>query len=260
MFHRQNTLNVSSVPSFELMGEASIQVKYEHWFVTPYEKQFDYYSSRRWIKQHLYVPYIIAAVYLVSIYLGQKWMANRPAYQLRTSLVTWNAILSVFSIIGTLRTVPWFFTFVSTYGLHASCCIEPNVNGVYGFWSWVFVLSKIHELGDTFFIVARKQKLIFLHWFHHVSVLFFVWYSNSEKFSIGSWFIVMNYLIHSLMYIHFSLRAMKVRVSTLMPLCITTLQLVQMFAGTIITLYAYSQTRRSVIVSCDTHVRTLNIR
>lgn len=260
MFHRQNSFNVSWVPSFELMGETSIQVKYEHWFVTSYEKQFDYYNSRRWIKQHLYIPYIIAAVYLVSIYLGQKWMNNRPAYSLRTSLVIWNAILSIFSIIGTIRTVPWFFTFLSTYGLHASCCIEPNVNGVYGFWSWIFVLSKIPELGDTFFIVARKQKLIFLHWFHHVSVLFFVWYSNAEKFSIGSWFIVMNYLIHSLMYIHFSLRAMKVRVSTLMPLCITTLQLLQMLAGTIITLYAYSQTRRSVIVSCDTHVRTLNIR
>ena len=35
---------------------------------------------------------------------------------------------------------------------------------VSGFWSSLFVLSKVPELGDTIFIVLRKQPLIFLHW------------------------------------------------------------------------------------------------
>ena len=35
---------------------------------------------------------------------------------------------------------------------------------VSSFWSWLFTLSKIPELGDTLFIVLRKQQLIFLHW------------------------------------------------------------------------------------------------
>lgn len=250
----------ASVPSSSSssVDSTSINFKYEHWLASSYEKNFDYYNKRQWLREHLYIPYLIAAIYLTSIHLGQKWMSGRREFHLKTPLIGWNVALSIFSLIGSLRTIPWFVSFVSAYGLHASCCSEPDVSGVYGFWSWAFILSKIPELGDTFFIVARKQKLIFLHWFHHVSVLFFVWYSNSEKFSIGSWFISMNYFIHTFMYIHFALRAMKVNISPRVPLLITSLQLLQMLAGTGITLYAYA--RRTFEGTCDTHVRTLYIR
>jgi len=50
---------------------------------------------------------------------------------------------------------PIFRTFSHSY-------IEQD--RVCGFWTWLFVLSKLPELGDTIFIVLRKQPLIFLHW------------------------------------------------------------------------------------------------
>jgi len=37
--------------------------------------------------------------------------------------------------------------------------------GATGLWVQLFILSKIPELIDTFFIVQRKRPLIFLHWY-----------------------------------------------------------------------------------------------
>ncbi|CAG0895138.1 unnamed protein product [Cyprideis torosa] len=71
---------------------------------------------------------------------------------------------------------------------------------VSGTWTWLFILSKVPELGDTIFIVLRKQPLIFLHWYHHVTVLLYCWYSFAEVISNGRWFITMNYTVHAIMY------------------------------------------------------------
>lgn len=44
-------------------------------------------------------------------------------------------------------------------------CCHMALQGVCAFWGWLFTLSKMVELGDTIFIVVRKQELIFLHWY-----------------------------------------------------------------------------------------------
>ncbi len=41
---------------------------------------------------------------------------------------------------------------------------------------WLFIISKVPETIDTLFIVLRRQQLIFLHWFHHASVLVYCFY------------------------------------------------------------------------------------
>ena len=42
-------------------------------------------------------------VYLLLIYLGRRWMASRPPFNLRTSLAAWSFALALFSILGFLR-------------------------------------------------------------------------------------------------------------------------------------------------------------
>lgn len=98
------------------------------------------------------------------------------------------------------------------------------------------------------FLVLEKKPVIFLHWYHHVTVLLYCWHSYATRSSAGVFFISMNYGVHALMYYYFALmvpRAPKpapgeaadpaakpVRPKKIWwaPI-VTTLQISQMFVG-----------------------------
>ena len=69
--------------------------------------------------------------------------------------------------MGALRTWPEFLHVLSEHGIYHSLCIPSFIekDRVAGYWTFMFVMSKVPELGDTIFIVLRKQPLIFLHWY-----------------------------------------------------------------------------------------------
>jgi hypothetical protein len=95
----------------------------------------------------------------------------------------------------------------------------------------MFVLSKLPEFGDTLFIVLRKQPLIFLHWYHHILTLLYSWYAFKEFTPSSRWFIVMNLLVHSMMYSYYAFKAMKFRIPKFISVIITSSQISQMAAG-----------------------------
>ena len=111
--------------------------------------------------------------------------------------------------------------------------------GSAGFWTMLFIFSKVPELFDTMFIVLRKKPLIFLHWYHHVTVLLYCWHSYATRSAAGLWFISMNYSVHAIMYFYYFLKAVGVKVSW--ARLVTTFQISQMFVGvsvcTLIVLY-----------------------
>ena len=104
----------------------------------------------------------------------------------------------------------------------------------------MFIMSKLPELIDTVFIVLRKQPLIFLHWYHHATVLIYCWYSYHEFASSGRWFMGMNFIVHSLMYTYYALRALKFNLSRHISKLITSLQLIQMIIGCIVNYTAWT--------------------
>jgi len=128
---------------------------------------------------------------------------------------------------------------------------------VSGFWTWMFVLSKLPELGDTIFVVLRKQPLIFLHWYHHMTVLLYSWFSYSEYTASARWYVVMNYCVHSIMYSYYALKAMRYRPPKMISMVITAMQLAQMVIGCAINMSAY-QILESGQVDC--HITRMNIR
>ena len=107
-----------------------------------------------------------------------------------------------------------------------------------GVWCILFVASKIPEFGDTFWLVANKKPVIFLHWYHHMSVLLCCWHSMVSKAPTGLFFGTMNYGVHSVMYFYYFLMALKIKPKWYKAQVITALQLAQMFAGVVITTMA----------------------
>jgi len=103
------------------------------------------------------------------------------------------------------------------------------------FWTLLFVFSKYAELFDTVILMLRRKPIIFLHWFHHWTVLATTWAYVCCRFVPGIWFGVINASVHTLMY-HFYYRA-ACRVKLTYPKLITTVQLTQMVAGILLTTF-----------------------
>ena len=107
-----------------------------------------------------------------------------------------------------------------------------GAQGASGFWHFLFIYSKYLELIDTLFLVLRKRPVIFLHWYHHVTVLLYCWKLYADRPAIGMWFAVMNYVVHAVMYFYYFLTAIGYRPRWSM--LVTVLQLTQMAVGVIL--------------------------
>ena len=168
-------------------------------------------------------------------------MSTRKPFSLRRPLVLWNIGLAIFSIFGTLSLLPSFVNCLYTYGLVYSICDSKVQNDPHQIlWGFFFVLSKILEFGDTAFIILRKKPLLFLHWYHHVTVCIYSFYIPSGMSpEISRWFGTMNYVVHSIMYSYYALRALGYRIPSRISLYITVMQLSQMFVGIFINVVAY---------------------
>ena len=87
-------------------------------------------------------------------------------------------------------------------------------------------------------------------------MLIYCWYSFSEYTAPARWFVVMNFIVHSLMYTYYAFKALRYislksflynyllmeryRVPRGVAMLITTLQLVQMVIGCVVNYMAFS--------------------
>lgn len=205
-----------------------------------FQSTFDFQPVVRWMERHTEVPIFAAGAYLWMVH----WVGTREfaPLKLRGLFALWNICLSVFSIIGMYHTVPELISYLldSNKGLHYSVCVDPRktfYNGPVGFWIVAFMLSKIPEMLDTALLIAQKKPVIFLHWYHHITVMLYCWHAFLNNTS-GLWFAAMNYSVHAVMYAFFGLMALNLkRIAAPFAQFITTIQIVQMVIGTTIAVY-----------------------
>uniref|UniRef100_A0A7S1ZT57 Elongation of fatty acids protein n=1 Tax=Trieres chinensis TaxID=1514140 RepID=A0A7S1ZT57_TRICV len=207
-----------------------------------FEAYYDPIPVLKWMQGHNSVPIIACVLYGALIGLGKLYMRDRESWKWRRTLAMWNLGLSVFSWIGMARTLPQLVHNLWTMSLRDNLCTNPEItygSGSTGLWVQLFVLSKFPELFDTFFIVIHKKPLIFLHWYHHITVLLYCWHSYVSTSPSGVFFVVMNYSVHASMYGYYFLMAMKLKPKWFNPIIITCFQISQMIVGVIVTLLAF---------------------
>lgn len=211
-------------------------------FYFEFEKKYDPASVLEQMRISNDIPVIACILYGVLIWCGQSYFKNRDRLNWRYTLAAWNLFLCVFSTIGASRTVPNLLHNLLYLSPNENVCGDPRANygsGSTGLWVQLFVLSKFPELFDTFFIVIHKKKLIFLHWYHHITVLLYCWHSYVTMSPPGIFFVAMNYSVHAVMYGYYFLMAIKCRPKWFNPMVITTFQISQMVVGVAVTLLGF---------------------
>lgn len=210
--------------------------------------------------EHPLFPFVVAVFgYLSTIYFGQMIMKKREPFKLKTPLLVWNTALAIFSIIGFTRVFPEMMYSLRKYGFLGSVC-KPTYHEARPtcLWIYLFVLSKFPELVDTIFLVLKKQKLIFLHVYHHSTVVLFSWFCYANGLAAARWYCLMNFGVHSVMYTYYALKTMPhlIRIPKSVSMLITTLQTLQMVMGAFIV--AVSSYAKFTNLDCDATV-TLSI-
>ena len=224
-------------------------------YLSPLEDGFNSSKVVSYAKQHWHYSFYISVAYVASIFTLRRLMADRKPFNLRLPLFMWSMTLALFSITGSAVEGPAMARQLIYRGWEASVCGDALLHGQQGLWAFLFCFSKLPELVDTFFIVLRKQKLIFLHWYHHVTVFIYCWFHYAVQLRPAQWFITLNYLVHAVMYSYYALRASgRARPPIWVNMVITVLQLLQMVLGVAINLYVYSQMTSDPTWYCDGEV------
>jgi elongation of very long chain fatty acids protein 6 len=204
-------------------------------FYFDFEKNYDVLPVLDGMARNNYkIPIATVAVYLALCYFGRIYMKEKMPQELRGALAAWNLILAIFSTYGVVRTVPHFLYKLSIMTFEESVCDRADTyygGGACGLAVQLFILSKLPELFDTVFIVLRKKPLIFLHWYHHVTVLLYCWNSYVTESGAGIWFVAMNYTVHAVMYTYYFLAAIRAKPKWFRSIYVTILQIVQMVIG-----------------------------
>ena len=170
-------------------------------------------------------PIGAVAAYMCFILLAPPLMRRfriQPM-ELKAIFCAWNLGLSLFSFWGLSVLGPHVLHNIEKNGIHYVLCDDrfiygdptksPEENyalgatcyGPAGIASFAFMFSKFPELFDTVFLVLKGKTVIALQWWHHATVLLYCWHAVVGSTPSAVIFAVLNYAVHSVMYLYFGL-------------------------------------------------------
>jgi len=212
----------------------------------PYLQWYFKFNGADYLYGGIQVPVIASILYVICVFVGKAMMSSSRPWTgtlLKYSIGAHNLFLCLLSIAMfsfTMGHMVWYFI-IWRFSLHKIMCdSECNIlEGPIAFWVYVFLLSKYYEFLDTFFIVIKKHKLIFLHWYHHILTLLITW--AGIKYGVGFQYmaLITNTFVHIMMYWYFFLTSQGVKGIWWKPY-LTIMQMIQFgMNGCGITLWYY---------------------
>lgn len=202
-----------------------------------------WWDKSEWAAEHWHIPLRTVSAYFVMVWV-LPLLISRP-FKSKPILFLWNAVLGFASTAGFLYYAYALGTFVLKNGIKAVICgdlyiiLEENPDAIWV--SWIFTMSKFVELGDTFWLILGQRPVIFLHWYHHITVLLYTWFGMAQHSGAGHVFIFFNTFVHSIMYTYYAATqsaTLKPYFSPIAPY-ITWIQLTQMVFGVAATIAGY---------------------
>lgn len=147
----------------------------------------------------------VCAVYAISVKLLQLWVGSQRKYKAPKWLdsVRWlhNAALSAVSAWMFITLLYLIVADGRLFSWNTMACQMTPMKGLYGFANFVFLVSKLWEWCDTYFLVLTQKPVITLHWFHHMTT--FTMAAVTHNFPVGGYTLI-NCLVHTVMYMHYA--------------------------------------------------------
>lgn len=194
-------------------------------------ESFDLDSTQKWTEENAWIPLASCALYLLMV--ASVRPCQKPLVG-TTVVFAWNALLALFSVVSGSFVMQSSWNAWNAVGVYGIVCsdLEEFNQGISGLCIFLFVLSKIVELGDTAILLLRGRKLIFLHWYHHATVLLYTWHAYATRTGVGMLFASVNYGVHAIMYTYYAISQTRYKryVSSISH-NITFLQIAQMIVG-----------------------------
>ncbi|CAO0795327.1 unnamed protein product [Mucor circinelloides] len=141
--------------------------------------------------------------YFVIIFGGRELMKHRAPYKLQKLFQLHNLLLTVVSAALLVLIVEQIFPQLYHHGLLYAICSPRNWTQKLELLYYLNYLVKYWELIDTVFLVLKKKKLEFLHYYHH-SLTMVLCYTQLNGQTTVSWVpITLNLMVHVLMYYYY---------------------------------------------------------
>jgi len=154
-------------------------------------------------------PAIAVVVYLPLVLLTWLYARSQPKMDLKGLTMAHNLFLCLWSLAMFLGIAIGAAEVVFTDSTYALLCVPAGtgvIQGVLGYWLYIYYLSKYYELFDTFLAIVKHKPLTFLHVYHHAVIPLLCWAWLAGQWPLQWFAAIMNTLIHVFMYYYYFVR------------------------------------------------------